>query len=418
MGGAGLVARRSARRSRPLSPGSPAGSRPWLAGSAAAIAALAAAAVAPRSAQAALSQDWSPFVLVAGLLLVGLVVEEDGLFAAAGRALASLARNDAALLGGTAVLVTSVTAVLNLDTAVAFVTPVVVHAARLRPGRSARVPVAACLLLANAGSLLLPGANLTNLIVVGGGHLAGARFFLRAAPPWAAAVAVTTAVLAVARWRESRPPHHEGTAAGSPHGEDLGDGRLDPGRQLGAERAPRLGLGLAASVAVGVLVLVLADAAVPVLVVGLGCTAVRVLQHRVTPRQAIGVLGPRVLIGLFALAVALGVLGRRWSGPARLLAHLDRLGTAALGAIAAITVNNLPAASLLSAGALHHPVSLLVGLDIGPNLFVTGALSWVLWLRSGRQAGGDLSVAYTTRLGVVAAPLALVAAVGMLALAG
>jgi hypothetical protein len=36
----------------------------------------------------AANQDWPPFVLVSGLLLVGLVADESGLFAAAGRALA------------------------------------------------------------------------------------------------------------------------------------------------------------------------------------------------------------------------------------------------------------------------------------------------------------------------------------------
>lgn len=39
-------------------------------------AALAAAAVRPAGARLAAAQDWSPFVLVAGLLLVGLVADD------------------------------------------------------------------------------------------------------------------------------------------------------------------------------------------------------------------------------------------------------------------------------------------------------------------------------------------------------
>ncbi len=138
-------------------------------------AALAAALIDPHHTAAAAAQVWPPFVLVAGLLLVGLVAHEDGLFAWAGTALGRLARNGWVLYCGAAVLVVVVTTVLNLDTAVTFLTPVVIYAARGSDDLEAPL-VYACLLLANAGSLLLPGSNLTNLIVLGHLHLSGARF--------------------------------------------------------------------------------------------------------------------------------------------------------------------------------------------------------------------------------------------------
>jgi hypothetical protein len=47
---------------------------------------------------------------------------------------------------------------------------------------------------------------------------------------------------------------------------------------------------------------------------------------------------------LFALAVALGTLARRWDGPASLVAHLSGGGAAVLGALSSVLVNNLPAA--------------------------------------------------------------------------
>ena len=71
---------------------------------------LAAALLAPHEARAAAAQDWPPFVLVAGLLLVGLVADGDGLFAAGGLVLARLAPNGVLLYAGTAVLVVTVTA--------------------------------------------------------------------------------------------------------------------------------------------------------------------------------------------------------------------------------------------------------------------------------------------------------------------
>jgi len=44
------------------------------------------------------AQDWSPFALVAGPLRVGLVADEDGLFATGGHALVRLAPGGIALV--------------------------------------------------------------------------------------------------------------------------------------------------------------------------------------------------------------------------------------------------------------------------------------------------------------------------------
>ena len=116
--------------------------------------------------------------------------------------------------------------------------------------------------------------------------------------------------------------------------------------------------------------------------------------------------------------MALGTLGRSWSGPATLLAHLDAWGTAAVAAVTSVVVNNLPAASLLAARQPPHPFALLVGLNVGPNLFVTGSLAWFLWLRAARAAGGRPDIRRACLLGLASAPLAMVAAVGLLVLSG
>src|SRR5579863_2231701 len=151
---------------------------------------LIAAVIRPGEAQAAASQAWSPFVLVAGLLLIGLVADDDGLFAAAGHRLARSAASGVLLYMGAVVIVGVVTALLNLDTSVAFLTPVLVYAARSR-GEGEAPLLYGCLLLANAGSLFLPGSNLTNLIVLGHLHLSGGRFLALAAPAWLVSILVT-----------------------------------------------------------------------------------------------------------------------------------------------------------------------------------------------------------------------------------
>jgi arsenical pump membrane protein len=85
-----------------------------------------------------------------------------------------------------------------------------------------------------------------------------------------------------------------------------------------------------------------------------------------------------------------------------------------VAALASVLVNNLPAASLLAARTPPHPYALLLGLDVGPNLFVTGSLAWVLWWRTTRAAGVRPPTTRAVVLGLVSAPLAL--ALGLLAL--
>ena len=96
----------------------------WLLAGAGVAGLAAAVAASPADAEAAASQDWSPFVSVTGLLLIGLVANDDGLFAAAGHQLALVARSRPALFAGAAVIIGLATATLNLDTSVAFLTPV------------------------------------------------------------------------------------------------------------------------------------------------------------------------------------------------------------------------------------------------------------------------------------------------------
>jgi arsenical pump membrane protein len=367
----------------------------WLLAAAGVAGVLVAISLDHGHARSAASQVWSPFVLVAGLLLVGLVAEGDGLFRAAGYRIAGLAPNAVTLFAGAAVLVALVTSVLNLDTSVVFLTPVLAHAARSR-GHDEAPLLYGCLLLSNAGSLLLPGSNLTNLIVAGHLHVSGAAFFGRMAPAWIVAVAVTATVVGVLERRSLR------TGAG---------GRTEP-------PPVALGLGLAAVIVVTILVVVLRSPALPVASVGIVVVGIRLATRRERPDQVAGVLGLPVLVGLFGVAVALGTLGRSWSGPATLLSHLNAWGTAAVAAGASVVFNNLPAASLLASRVPPRPYALLIGLDIGPNLFVTGSLSWILWRRAASAAGAHPSVARASFLGLLSVPLSMAAAVGMLSLTG
>ena len=284
--------------------------------------------------------------------------------------LARLSPNGVLLYAGTAVLVVTVTTLLNLDTSVTFLTPVLVYAARSR-GEGEAPLLYACLLLSNAGSLLLPGSNLTNLIVLGHLHLSGGAFL----GPHGAARA------------GGRRRHR--VVVGLVHHRAL---RTTVTPTMEPER-PVLGVGLVAVGVVTVLVVALHAPALPVAAVGLVAVAAPLPagggRRRRRPGPPCGSSVSPSWSALFGLAVALGTLGRAWSGPATLLSHLDAWGTAAVAAVTSVLVNNLPAASLLAARRPPHPFALLIGLNVGPNLFVTGSLAWILWLRAARTAGGQ-----------------------------
>jgi arsenical pump membrane protein len=119
---------------------------------------------------------------------------------------------------------------------------------------------------------------------------------------------------------------------------------------------------------------------------------------------------PPALVGLFVLAVATGAVARMWIAPAILTGAGGQSWSALVGALAAVAINNLPASALLSAHPAAHPLFLLLGLDLGPNLFFTGSLSALLWLRVARRNGAAVSMTTYVRIGLVVGVLSLAAA--------
>ena len=342
-----------------------------------------------------LQQVWPPFVLVTGLLLVGLVASRDGLFRRAGSAVERMPGGSRALLLACLALVALTTAVLNLDTAVVFLTPVLVHAARRRRAGEEAFLYGA-VFMANASSLYLPGSNLTNLLVLARQPLSGGQFAADMLAPALAATLATGLGLLVLFARALR----------------AGDRRASGG---GTEEPQLRPVGLLAVIAAAVLTVLLRSPAVPVLCTGLAAALIEIARGRLRWRELLRAVGPAVLLSLFLVSVALGVLARDWSGPSRLLGDGGRVGTTAIGALTSIAVNNLPAAVLLSARPVAHPRALLLGLNIGPNLAATGSLSAYLWWRAARQVDARPSLAAFSRRGV---PLAIFAMATALLAAG
>jgi arsenical pump membrane protein len=245
--------------------------------------------------------------------------------------------------------------------------------------------------MANASSLFLPGSNLTNLLVLAQEPAVSGSSFAAKMLPVAATAAVITALGIVLMFRRALAGGERRDAVPAPPW---------PGATLGA----------GATALATVLVLALHQPAPSVLAVGVVATAIELARRRLSLAEVRRVLGPLSLLGAFALTVLLGTLARDWEGPAELLAGASGAETAAIAAVTTVLINNLPAAALYSAHAVDHPRMLLLGLNVGPNLAATGALSALLWFRAARAVGEHPSLLAFSRRGVPLAIAAIVAA--------
>lgn len=123
------------------------------------------------------TKDLLPVVaFLAAVLVLSQRCADEGLFTAAGDAVARACHGSPhRLLLGVFVVASLTTAVLSLDATVVLLTPVV-FATTAAVGARPRPHVYACTHLANSASLLLPVSNLTNLLAFTASGLTFTRF--------------------------------------------------------------------------------------------------------------------------------------------------------------------------------------------------------------------------------------------------
>ncbi|MEV0017313.1 SLC13 family permease [Streptomyces tendae] len=366
------------------------------------------------------------------VLMLAYLCAKEGLFEAVGAAVARrCGGSPRRLLAGVFGVACAVTAVLSLDATAVLLTPVVLATAS-RAGARARPHVYATAHLANSASLLLPVSNLTNLLAFTASGLTFTRFAALMALPWLAAIAVEYAVfrrffradlaepLSAAPARAGVVP--VASVPARPAAAKAPDGA--PGDGPGAAPAPAV-----PRFTVVVVALTLAGFAVAspagvdpawaalggVLVLG-----VRALARRhVAPRELAGAAAP--LFCLFVLALGIVVQGVVAGAPAtglgRLLPDGDSLpallGVAAVAAVLANLVNNLPAVlALLPLAAPGGPaqiLAVLIGVNLGPNLTYVGSLATLLWRRILHRHGIEVELGRFTVLGLLTVPATVAA---------
>jgi arsenical pump membrane protein len=341
---------------------------------------------------------------LAAVLVLAHFCDVEGLFTACGAWMARWAAGrPARLLTAVFALASVITAVLSLDATVVLLTPVVLATAS-RMGVRARPHLYACAHLSNTASLLLPVSNLTNLLAFTASGLSFTRFAALMTLPWLVAIGAEYLVF--------RRFFGDELAAPLPSPDPV-----EP-PELPLFALITVGCTLAGFVVASALGIAPAWAALA----GALVLAVRsLLRRRATPLTVVRSAAPAFLAFVLALGVVVRAVVDHGLADAlhRVLPDgsglLTLLGVAALAAVLANLINNLPAVLVLlplTAGAGPGAVlAVLLGVNIGPNLTYAGSLATLLWRRIVQQHGHRVGLGEFTRLGLLAVPAALVPAV-------
>jgi arsenical pump membrane protein len=302
-----------------------------------------------------------------------------------------------------------VTALLSNDATAVVLTPAV-HAA-VQAARAEPLPyLMICAFIANAASFLLPISNPANLVVYGNGMPPLSQWLVTFTLPSIAAIGITFAVL---RWLSR---------------DSLNEKLQDAGELKSLSPAGKIAIG-----GIGVFAVVLLTASAfgiqlgaPSFAAGLAITGAMTFSDR---RMALNVARELswsvipLVGGLFVIVEALNSAGATKMAQVGLreLAALPRAAGALDSAfgIAGLSnlMNNLPsgliAGEAIRAGHVSPLMrdSILIGVDLGPNLSVSGSLATILWLIAIRRGGFHVSYGKFLKWGALAMPPALLFAV-------
>jgi arsenical pump membrane protein len=359
----------------------------------------------------AIAEGTDVYLLLIGMMLLSELAREHGVFEWLSAAAVRSARGSCSLLFTLVYAAgTVVTIFMSNDATAVVLTPAILAA--VRKAKIEPLPyLFACAMIANAASFVLPISNPANLVVFHGGMPALGRWLVAFGIPSVVSIAATYAAM---RWlfrRELRCAIEQKVVA-TPLTPD--------GKLVVAGLAGMVAVLLAAS-ALGW------DLGLPTCVAALAITAVVSIKAKSNPlrlAREISWATIALVAGLFILVDAVESIGalrltQTWLAQAQSLAPgLGALVVSFVVGIANNLVNNLPLGLIAGAtlqaahvkGLMANAV--LIGVDLGPNLSVTGSLATILWLLALRREKLDVSFWSFFKVGVVVMPIALALAMG------
>jgi arsenical pump membrane protein len=360
----------------------------------------------PSKALSAILKGTDVYLFLTGMMLLAELARRQGVFDwMAGFAVRAASGSPGRLFALVYLVGTIVTVFLSNDATAVVLTPAVYAA--IKKARAEPLPyLFICAFIANAASFVLPISNPANLVVYGNNLpplVPWLRLFIL---PSLVSIAVTFAVLRFLSRREL-------------------DGTLEQDAEVqtlsGSGRRAAWGIALTGLTLIGASGLGL-DLGLPTCVAAI----VAVLVATGGERRALAAIVKNVSWSVLPLVAGLFVLVEALDGAGALVGArslINRLATlpplggalAASFGVAALSnlMNNLPS-GLLTGVALQMvqvPTYLrhafLIGVDLGPNLSVTGSLATVLWLIALRREGERVSGWTFLKTGALVMPPAL-----------
>ena len=365
---------------------------------------------------AAAGKGTDVYFFLAGMMLLAEVARKEGLFDWLAAQAVRYSRGSAKRLFLIVYIVgTIVTVLLSNDATAVVLTPAVyaaTRAAKVEP-----LPyLFACAFIANAASFVLPISNPANLVVFGKAMPPLADWLRAFAAPSLAAILATYLALRLTQRR----------ALG---GDVAAIGAIAPLTRGGKLTA----IGILATAIVLLTASALdRDLGLPTFIAGAGVTVLVLAIGRQSPWPVLSDISWSVLplvAGLFILVEGLNrtgvlpALARMLKQASITAPQLTAWIAGVVVAIASNLLNNLPmgliAATTGQAAQVSRHVlgAILIGVDLGPNLSVTGSLATILWLIVLRREGEHVRAWQFLKLGLIVMPPALLLSLAALAIA-
>ncbi|THF53625.1 arsenic transporter [Allorhizobium terrae] len=375
-----------------------------------ALALLALGQIGPLDAWAGVAKGFDVYLFLIGMMLLSELARREGLF----DWLAALATQKAkgspirlfVLIYGVGILVT---AFLSNDATAVVLTPAVYAATKAAKLKNPMPYLLICAFIANAASFVLPISNPANLVIFGGGTMPPlSKWLATFALPSLVAIIATFAMLYWSQRREILTETLE---------RQIDAPALSHSARLAGYGLLFTAIILIVASAMGV------DLGWPTFLAGVLTTVLVLALTRQSPVETVKGMSWSVLPlvgGLFVLVEALdktgltGMLAQELSRQAQANGATAAMGAGLLVGFMSNLVNNLPAGLVAGATVQAAHVSdtvsaaVLIGVDLGPNLSVTGSLATILWLSALRREGLSIGTFAFLKIGAVVMIPALV----------
>jgi arsenical pump membrane protein len=354
------------------------------------------------------------YLFLTGMMLLAETAREEELFDWLAAHATTMAKGSSSRLFLLIYLVgIVVTTFLSNDATAVVLTPAVAAAVKASKVEKPLPYLLICAFIANAASFVLPISNPANLVIYGS-HMPSLLHWLRQySIPSFSAILVTYVVL----------HYTQRSSLKSTIKRNLNIPELSQGGKTAL-------IGIAATAVVLLISSALdVQLGLPTAITGIITSAIVIIRAKKDPMIVIKGVSWAVLplvMGLFVIVEALNQTGLILQLTAALETGISRSVTGAVwltgGLIAFVCnlVNNLPAGliaeNVIKAGHVPEVVksAVLIGVDLGPNLSITGSLATILWLVALRREEQTISAWTFLKLGSVVMTLALIAALATL----